>query len=309
MKPLFIPLKAEFFDAFERGEKTTEYRKRGPRWNDMTCSMGRRVVLSRGYGKQRRLTGEIVGFHYDTLPSKIPGWLAIYGPGAGDAACITIRLDAKGSKMPVLEWAPAKPLACDSDAMAPSASVGGKALSAAQKHLSSVPKEHPQQPTNAFAGSSCQEMASFVAPVPTDKQDGHAGISLIGERAALAAAHIQGCCSVIARAAKGWVCLSCHEVHVVPRPGWYSPQKYASGERMRRALAVRDGKCESCGKPVSKENRRLCDRHRLMALSRKRNARAVSNRAARASLYADCGQGFEAGKAVYTTQQDISRQC
>ena len=34
MKPLFIPLKAEFFNAFERGEKTAEYRVYGPRWTN-----------------------------------------------------------------------------------------------------------------------------------------------------------------------------------------------------------------------------------------------------------------------------------
>lgn len=92
-KPLFIPLKAEFFDAFKRGEKTTEYRLRGPRWNAETCPPGRRVVLSRGYGRAHRLTGVIEGFHYDLMPSRLPGWLECYGPGAGDASCITIKLD------------------------------------------------------------------------------------------------------------------------------------------------------------------------------------------------------------------------
>ena len=76
-KPLFIPLKAEFFDAFERGEKTTEYRQRGPR----------------GYGKAARLRGTIVGFSYDLIPAKLPGWLECYGAGGGDAACIKIQLE------------------------------------------------------------------------------------------------------------------------------------------------------------------------------------------------------------------------
>ena len=102
-------------------------------------------------------------------------------------------------------------------------------------------------------------------------------------------------------AARGWVCLSCAEIHVVPRPGWYSPEKYARGERMRRAVAVSDGKCAECGKPVCKENRRLCTRHRLMAAARKRKARAVKNRAAREALYGDLGNGFENGRAVFTT--------
>jgi hypothetical protein len=92
-KPLFIPLKAKFFDAFARGEKTVEYRLRGPRWNAETCAIGRAVVLSRGYGKKHRLTGKIVGFHYDTLPARIPGWLECYGKHAGDAVCIAISLE------------------------------------------------------------------------------------------------------------------------------------------------------------------------------------------------------------------------
>lgn len=93
MKPLFIPLKAEYFDAFDAGTKDTEYRNRGARWSKLNCAVGRCVTLSRGYGKQRRLSGVIVGFHYDTCPSKLPGWVECYGEGAGDAACIKIKLD------------------------------------------------------------------------------------------------------------------------------------------------------------------------------------------------------------------------
>ena len=92
MKALFIPLKGEFFDAFAQGEKRTEYRLRGKRWNLDTCALGRPVILSRGYGKAKRLKGRIVGCHYDNLPSRLPGWLECYGPG-GCAVCITIELD------------------------------------------------------------------------------------------------------------------------------------------------------------------------------------------------------------------------
>jgi hypothetical protein len=62
VRPLFVPLKREHFDAFERGDKDHEYRAYGPRWNEATCRVGRRVLLSFGYGKQRRLRGVIVGF-------------------------------------------------------------------------------------------------------------------------------------------------------------------------------------------------------------------------------------------------------
>ncbi len=62
MKPLFIPLKTEFYEAFKRGDKTEELRKYGPRWNEKTCVPGREVILSKGYGKKNRLIGRIWRF-------------------------------------------------------------------------------------------------------------------------------------------------------------------------------------------------------------------------------------------------------
>lgn len=59
-KPLFVPLKTEWFLAFERGEKTVEYR-RGKRWNTRTCRVGRAVTLSLGYSG-RRLSAVIARF-------------------------------------------------------------------------------------------------------------------------------------------------------------------------------------------------------------------------------------------------------
>ncbi|MEW6115627.1 MAG: hypothetical protein AB1553_01845 [Nitrospirota bacterium] len=67
-KALFIPLKKEHFDAFERGDKTFEFRQFGKRWNERTCKVGRPVVLSCGYGKARRLSGTIKSF------AKSPVW-------------------------------------------------------------------------------------------------------------------------------------------------------------------------------------------------------------------------------------------
>lgn len=58
-KPLFIPLKGIYFDAFKTGRKAYEYRAYGPRWNERTCFTGRPVTLSRGYGKQQRLARKI----------------------------------------------------------------------------------------------------------------------------------------------------------------------------------------------------------------------------------------------------------
>lgn len=61
-RPLFIPLKREYFRAFENRTKTVEYRLYGPRWNERTCRTGRAVTLSLGYGKRHRLSGRITGF-------------------------------------------------------------------------------------------------------------------------------------------------------------------------------------------------------------------------------------------------------
>lgn len=94
-RPLFIPLKAECFDAFANGTKRVEYRRRGPRWNADTCRIGRRVVISRGYGKRARLSGVITSFQYDARRAKLLGWVECYGASAGDAACIQIRLDPR----------------------------------------------------------------------------------------------------------------------------------------------------------------------------------------------------------------------
>lgn len=62
MKPLFIPLKSEYYEAFENGSKTEELREYGTRWNDKTCVVGREVILSKGYGKHNRMKGRIWQF-------------------------------------------------------------------------------------------------------------------------------------------------------------------------------------------------------------------------------------------------------
>jgi len=62
MKPLFIPLKTEYYKAFADGSKTEEVRLYGPRWNDKTCVVDRDVVVSKGYGKHSRMTGKVAFF-------------------------------------------------------------------------------------------------------------------------------------------------------------------------------------------------------------------------------------------------------
>lgn len=60
-KPLFIPLRTEYFRQFESGEKTTEYRAYGPRWNEDTCRIGRLATISHGYSGAR-LARQVIGF-------------------------------------------------------------------------------------------------------------------------------------------------------------------------------------------------------------------------------------------------------
>ena len=97
MKPLFIPLKSEYYDAFANGTKRDELRRYGPRWNHGTCTVGRTVVLSKGYGKANRMMGKIIKFkrqHGTLFGSSYKGIIAdLYGTLMLDIACISIELD------------------------------------------------------------------------------------------------------------------------------------------------------------------------------------------------------------------------
>ncbi len=91
-KPLFVPLKREWFQAFQSGEKSEECRPHGPRWNERTCQIGRRVTLCLGYGKKHRLSGIVVSFRVEINTEKIKGWRECYGTRPDPAACIGIKL-------------------------------------------------------------------------------------------------------------------------------------------------------------------------------------------------------------------------
>lgn len=95
MKPLFIPLKREYFEAFKAGTKVEEFRPWGARWNAHTCPVGRPVTLSLGYGKAHRLSGTITGFEVRHEPTTTPAWIDCYGPACEHlhAACIRIRIE------------------------------------------------------------------------------------------------------------------------------------------------------------------------------------------------------------------------
>jgi hypothetical protein len=86
-RPLFVPLKREWFEAFARGDKTDEWRRHGPRWNQGTCWAGREVILSLGYSTPHRLSARIasVALRY---PSDGPG-VELFGAGT---QCIVLSL-------------------------------------------------------------------------------------------------------------------------------------------------------------------------------------------------------------------------
>jgi hypothetical protein len=94
MMPLFIPLKTEYYRAFESGAKRHEYRRYGPLWNERHCAPGREVKLRRGYSTPDVMRGVVVGFRRitpaDLSPVALEAWRACYGPDAGDIAEIEI---------------------------------------------------------------------------------------------------------------------------------------------------------------------------------------------------------------------------
>jgi hypothetical protein len=61
-KPIFIPLNSKPYEQFEAGTKPEEFRRYGARWNEGTCTVGRAVTLSKGFGKKHRLQGTVTHF-------------------------------------------------------------------------------------------------------------------------------------------------------------------------------------------------------------------------------------------------------
>jgi len=105
VRPLFIPLRSEFYEAFADGRKTEELRLYGPRWNERTCTVGRAVTLSKGYSKGNRLTGRIWKFkrqHGTTFGSTYKAAIATcYGTLDVWIACISVTdLRAEGLGRP-----------------------------------------------------------------------------------------------------------------------------------------------------------------------------------------------------------------
>jgi ASC-1-like (ASCH) protein len=92
MKPLFIPLRSEYFDAFASGKKTCEWRIYGPRWNEKTCTPGREVTLSKGYGKHQRLRGIILSTCKHIFDDPVHVFNRVYGEKAKGAIAFEIRV-------------------------------------------------------------------------------------------------------------------------------------------------------------------------------------------------------------------------
>lgn len=104
LRPLFVPLKGEYYEQFEQqlaysdvkyddipsSVKKEEFRKYGKQWTEKHCFKGRRVVLSYGYGKQRRLLGEVV--HFRTTHQFSPSYIALYGKTTEPMAAIGIKV-------------------------------------------------------------------------------------------------------------------------------------------------------------------------------------------------------------------------
>lgn len=91
-RPLFIPLAGKWYDQFADGTKRVEYRPYGARWNELTCRTGRRVTLSRGYGKKHRLHGHVTGFSVTDWTRATEEFRQLF-PFEVQAACIRIALD------------------------------------------------------------------------------------------------------------------------------------------------------------------------------------------------------------------------
>jgi hypothetical protein len=100
-RPLFVPLKTEWFRAFASGSKREEFRVFGPRWNERTCAVGRRVTLSHGYSRRERLHGQVARFErraWDSFSAAQQARLCeVFGRSDVDVAVIGVRLDADQS--------------------------------------------------------------------------------------------------------------------------------------------------------------------------------------------------------------------
>lgn len=83
-RPLFVPLRREWFDSFRAGTKAEEVRRVSPQFNGRRVWPGRPVILSLGYSGRQRMHG-IVGQVRETIACGSP----IYPDGT---ACIAFEV-------------------------------------------------------------------------------------------------------------------------------------------------------------------------------------------------------------------------
>jgi hypothetical protein len=72
-KPLWIPLKREYFEAFRNGTKTIEYRHYGGQWTEKHIYVDRHATLGCGYSGPR-LRAIVVKFETREMETKIYGY-------------------------------------------------------------------------------------------------------------------------------------------------------------------------------------------------------------------------------------------
>lgn len=93
-RPLFVPLKAQWFDLFAMGTKSWEHRIARRQWNGDQVQVGRRVTLSRGYGKHARLHGVITSVKLRTFDELTEELRADIGASPSDSfISFKIQLD------------------------------------------------------------------------------------------------------------------------------------------------------------------------------------------------------------------------
>ena len=97
MKPLFCPLRKEYYLQFKSGLKTTEYRAYGRGWNEKTCAIGRLINLSLGYNGER-LLAEIKNISIVDIADAPQVAIDLYAHRASKIICIDVNLDICKSK-------------------------------------------------------------------------------------------------------------------------------------------------------------------------------------------------------------------
>lgn len=98
MKPIFIPLKSEYYQAFLDGSKRIEYRRAGVgQFTLAKCTPGRDVTLSKGYGRRDRIRGTVVRSWIEHHEHPAGAIAACYGHQPIDIIAIEITVDRTSS--------------------------------------------------------------------------------------------------------------------------------------------------------------------------------------------------------------------